>query len=529
MKKLLLLYVLFSTILTSYSQKILWEKTLGGNHSEYLLDMIPTADNGFLLAGATQSPKSGDVTTERKSNYDAWLWKMKASGAKEWDMRIGGDGDNYLHSINHTLRDGGFILGITSSSPKDVFKTVEAIGKSDAWIIKLDAARNVMWQTLLGGKEKEEVIKVLPLAGGDYVILMSSNSEVGGTKTSPYYGGTDIWVVRLSAEGAIRWQRSYGGEYDDIASDIIATSDMGLLIGGYSNSGVSGNKTVDSYGNNDYWLIKLNKEGSIQWQQSYGGEGNDQVKQIQEVEKEKYKVYGISDSPVGKAKNSGLQSEVDYWALTIDSEGQVVEELNYGYGARNFLTNGVASKEGHVLLGGTTVEKKRQGTEVNYLGTLLNKEGDVIWEKSISGKGENVLSRFIETRDGGYIFAGTSDGAKSKEKSTQRGMNDFWIVKVKAGLSDKDGQETDGSTDSQKEKLKIEAFPNPVVTYVNIVIPVEYKSGVLKVFDMSGRLLYQRSMKYQTEPLNLTHFVRGTYIVSVKTDAIEGSINLLKE
>ncbi|SEQ92810.1 Por secretion system C-terminal sorting domain-containing protein [Myroides profundi] len=530
MKKQLLYPLFFCLSLNCYSQKILWEQTLGGNNSEYLLDMIPTADNGFLLAGATQSFKSGDLTKERSSNYDAWLWKMRASGKKEWDLRIGGNGDNFLNSVAHTLKDGGFILGLSSSSDRDNYKTESLIGKSDAWIIKLDAARNVLWQKAYGGLEKEELVKVLPLIGGDYILLINSNSSSGGNKAVPYYGGQDIWVIRINSEGVIKWQRSFGGEYDDIGSDIIATSDKGFLIGGYSNSGVSGNKTSDSFGNNDYWVIKINADGKELWQKTYGSEGNDELKQIQEVSKDGYRLYGISDSEVGTAKNSGLQSEVDYWSLDIDNQGEVKQELSYGYGSRNFLSNGLVKDNGTILLGGTTLEKTKQGTKVSFLGTLLNKEGDVLWENSISGKGENVLSKLIETRDGSYVFAGTSDSKPDREKSSQKGMNDFWLVKVKGKTSDKNNEtqeETDN--DTSKEKLKIEAIPNPVVTYTNIIIPVEYKAGVLKLYDITGRILYQQVIKNQTEPLNLSGYSRGTYIITVKTDEIEDSVNIVKE
>lgn len=529
MNKQLLYCLFFCLSINCYSQKILWEQTLGGNNSEYLLDMIPTADNGFLLAGATQSYKGGDITTERSSNYDAWLWKMKASGKKEWDLRIGGSGDNFLTSIAHTTKDGGFILGLTSSSNKDSYKTEELIGKSDAWVIKLDAARNVLWQKVYGGTEKEQLVKVLPIAGGDYIVLINSNSSSGGNKTVPYYGGEDIWVIRINAEGIIKWQRSFGGEYDDIGSDIIATSDKGFLIGGYSNSPISGNKTSDPYGNNDYWVIKINAQGNTVWEKSYGAEGNDELKQIQEVAKDSYRLYGTSNSEVGTAKNSGLQSEVDYWSLLIDDNGEAKQELAYGYGTKNFISNGVAKDDGMILLGGTTLEKTKQGTKVNFLGTLVNKEGDVLWEKSVSGKGENVLSKLIETRDGGYVFAGTSDSKPDKEKSTQRGMNDFWLVKVKGKLSDKEENSEENSDENNKEKLKIEAIPNPVQTYTNIIIPIEYNSGILKLYDISGRILHQQNIKNQTEPLNLSGYPKGTYIISVKTDAMQGSVNIVKQ
>ncbi|MEK6494316.1 T9SS type A sorting domain-containing protein [Myroides odoratimimus] len=528
-KKSVFIITLLCSSINCFSQKVLWEKTIGGNNSEFLFDLKPTLDNGFLLAGTTQSNKSGDISKQRIGNYDAWLWKMKASGKKEWEMRIGGDGDNYLKSIDFTKEDGGYILGLTSSSTKDIFKEKDLIGKADAWIIKLDAARNVLWQTTLGGSESEDLVKLLPLAGGDYIALINSNSIEGGNKTEPYFGGQDIWVVRINSQGTIKWQRSFGGEYDDIASDIISTSDKGFLIGGYSNSGISGNKTSEAFGNNDYWVIKISSDGKELWQKSYGAEGNDQLKQIQEVNKDSYRVYGISDSNAGIAKNSSLESEIDYWILELDTQGEVVQEISYGYGVKNYLSNAYINEKGDMFLGGTTQEKTSQDTKVSYLGTLLDKEGYVIWEKSISGRGENVLSKFIETRDGAYVFAGTSDSGKSREKSSHRGMNDFWFVKLKAKSSEDNTKDEKSEDVNDLEKPKLEAVPNPVVTYTNIIIPTEYNIGVLKLYDLSGRLLHQQVIKHQTEAINLGGFPKGAYIISIKTDTMEGSINILKK
>lgn len=261
---LFFLLMLFS-FWTVKSQEVLWERTLGGRYSEYLLDMIATADNGFLIAGATQSPIGGDISSQRQSNFDGWLWKMKSNGVKEWDLRIAGDGDNFLKSVSHTAKDGGFILGLTSSSNKDNYKTCDLLGKSDAWIIKLNAARQVLWQASFGGQESEDLVKILPLKDQKYLVLINSNSIEGETKAVSYYGGTDIWVICLDEQGNTIWQKSYGGEYDDFGTDIIATNDDGYLLGGYSNSGISGNKSSVNYGNDDYWLLKIDGKGDIIW------------------------------------------------------------------------------------------------------------------------------------------------------------------------------------------------------------------------------------------------------------------------
>ena len=424
---------------------------------------------------------------------------------------------------------GDLFLGLTSSSNLDEFKNQELIGKSDAWIIKLDAARQVMWQTAFGGLETESLVKVLPLKTGDYILLINSNSTQSQSKNVPYYGGEDIWIICLDDQGEMKWQNSFGGQYDDVATDVIATSDDGLLIGGFSNSTNDGNKTTTNYGANDYWVIKLDSKGQEVWQNSYGGDQNDELKQVQETSKDNYKLFGISNSNHGNTNPTA--SNVNYWTLDIDKYGQVQQQWNYQYGDRNFLSNGFVSSDGLTLVGGTTVYQSGSETKVSYLGTLFASDGSVVWEKTISGEGENILSEFIQTRDGAFVFVGTSDSSPDSNKSSQRGMNDFWLVKVKASLSalptSTDAQEQQAD-DQELEIPKIEAIPNPVDVYTNVIIPVEYTYGRLQVYDMGSRILLQKSIQYQTEPVNMSLYPPGTYVIVVKTDQIQGSVTIVK-
>ncbi|WP_410879301.1 hypothetical protein [Myroides sp. DW712] len=212
-----LLFVLLTTTL-GFSQKVVWEQTLGSTHAEYLFDVLPTADYGFLLAGSSLSDKGGDLQAARRGNIDAWLWKMKEDGTQEWQYRLGGDGNDYLHSICHT-RDGGFLLGITSTSGKSGDKTQENKGKEDLWLVKLNAAKTIEWQKTYGGIGTEEIVKLIALKGGDYVVLANSNSIVSGDKAVPYYGGMDLWILRLNNQGTLLWQKSYGGAYNDLGVD----------------------------------------------------------------------------------------------------------------------------------------------------------------------------------------------------------------------------------------------------------------------------------------------------------------------
>ncbi|WP_410880878.1 T9SS type A sorting domain-containing protein [Myroides sp. DW712] len=510
-----LLFVMITTL--GFSQKVVWEQTLGSTHAEYLFDVLPTADYGFLLAGSSLSDKGGDLQAARRGNIDAWLWKMKEDGTQEWQYRLGGDGNDYLHSICHT-RDGGFLLGITSTSGKSGDKTQENKGKEDLWLVKLNAAKTIEWQRNYGGIGTEEIVKLIVLKGGDYAVLANSNSIVSGDKAVPYYGGMDLWILRLNNQGTLLWQKSYGGAYNDLGVDIIETTDRGLLIGAKSNSPRSGTKTAESYGGMDYWLIKLDTSGKEQWQRSYGGQEQEELKEIQQVKDGGYTLFGMSNSDVSGSKTAKQESKLDYWVVQVDDQGRETDAFTYSHGDYNILTNGFVDAKGHFFFGGSSLDEEEKDAAFDYLGTRIKDDQEVSWEKSISSKGNDVLTKVIQTRDGGYVFAGTSNGEKSKVKATQKGGNDFWIVKVEPEEKEKE----------ESTRITLEAFPNPTTGFSNIVMNFAYTTGKMEVYDLSGRLLQSRAIEYQTEPVDLTALSRGTYIIWVKTDTESGSINVVR-
>ncbi|MDR6969110.1 hypothetical protein J2X31_003137, partial [Flavobacterium arsenatis] len=125
------------------AQDILWEKSYGGRHAEYLFDIQPTADYGFILGGSSLSMKSGNKTDPGSGDLDYWIWKMDEHGGAEWQKSFGGGASDLLQSIR-TTHDGGFLLAGTSNSPKGFQKTVEGHGGNDYWVVKLDAKGDQM-------------------------------------------------------------------------------------------------------------------------------------------------------------------------------------------------------------------------------------------------------------------------------------------------------------------------------------------------------------------------------------------------
>lgn len=519
-RKLFLIVLLFYFSPT-FSQDILWEKSYGGKHAEYLYDAIPTPDYGFILTGSSVSGKNGNKTEVSQGNLDYWIWKMDEKGDLDWQKSFGGAGSDFLQSIKLTS-DAGFILAGSSSSGKGDYKKEDSRGLDDFWIIKLDAKGGEMWQKTIGGKGSEKLSSIIQTRDGGYLVGGSSSSNVSGDKTDNSKGSLDYWIVKLSGEGKIEWQKSYGGTQMDILKSIIQTSDDGYLLGGNSNSKISSDKTKDNIGENDFWILKINDKGDIEWEKTIGGDKDEYLSTMIKTFDGMFILAGSSNSGISGIKTVGSKG-TDFWILKIDDKGELIWQNVYNYGETDVLSSVIENPDGTLLAAGYaqsevmgTSKKDKEGIN-DYIALKINVKGEEIWTQTVGSNGEDILKKAVETRDGGYLLAGTSKGKVSRDKNTNQGSNDFWVVKLK----DKDKPE--------KPKTSIEAVPNPTETFTNIIVGFEYDNGTLSLYDLSGRQLQQFKIKDRTIPLDLSKYPEGIYIVEIRTNTFTESIKVIKK
>lgn len=534
MKSTLLFAGALLTCINLSAQDILWEKSYGGKHADYLLDTQPTADYGFILAGASLSKKSGNKTDDNLGNLDYWIWKMDEGGSEDWQKSLGGSGADILYSIKNT-RDGGFILAGTSDSPAGGQKTDACRGREDIWIVKLNAKGGEEWQHTLGGGGQDLVKIIAQTTDGGYIIGGSSSSDIsplilrGGTdkygKSEKNRGNLDYWIIKLDFNGEIEWQKTLGGQYADKLESIEQTKDNGYIIAGHSNSPGSFDKEYDNYGEGDYWIIKLDEKGITEWQKVLGGEEDDHVAAIIELKDGGYIAAGNSISATSGNKNKTNRKGTDFWIVKLDVKGGILWQETYNTGNTDILTSLIENNDGTLLLGGYAqsevmgdVTKKTDKKEINdYIALKISADGEELWKETVGSKGEDILMKLIETRDSGYLLTGTSNSEISRDRNSVKGKNDFWVVKLK----DKDKKE-------HKEKVAIEAIPNPAITFTNVIVGFDFTSGTATLFDLAGRQLQSFEVSNRTIPVDLTPYPTGLYIMEVKTDTGTGSVKIMK-
>ena len=323
----------------------LWDRSYGGNRLDGLGDLVQTSDGGFILAGSSDSPVSGNKTNRHNGNGDGWIVRTDSEGNKLWDKSFGGTGSEWMSAIRQTT-DGGFIVG--GGSEPGAF--------SDFWVLRLDAEGNKLWEGVFGGSLDDGVSDVQQTPDGGFIIAGTSVSTNDGTKTAVPYGGLDWWIVRLDSNGNQLWDRSYGGTRDEQLRAVRVLPNGDILLGGYSSSEVSGVKTVPRFGGGDFWLVRLDAAGNILSQAVYGGVYDDHLTSLAPAGSNAFLLAGYSQSPPGGSKTSQRLGDYDYWVVKVDGQGQQIWDASFGSLGTSTAQDAIATIDGGYIVVGSAYE-----------------------------------------------------------------------------------------------------------------------------------------------------------------------------
>jgi len=424
------------TVLSDAGPAIQWQASFGGSDYDELNSLQQTSDGGYILGGSSRSGVSGNKTSPNYGWDDFWVVKLDANGNKQWDRSFGGSSTDELYSLSQTS-DGGYILGGTSLSGVSGNKTSPNYGNDDFWVVKLDANGNEQWDRSFGGFDDDDLRSLSQTSDGGYILGGTSSSGVSGNKTSPYYGNSDFWVVKLDPSGNKQWDRAFGGERDAVLYSLSQTSDDGYILGGESESGVWRNKTSPYYGNSDFWVVKLDANGNKQWDRSFGGTDEDDLYGLSQTSDGGFILGGESWSGVSGNKTSPNYGWADFWVVKLDPSGNKQWDRSFG----GFSTDGLYSlsqtSDGGYILGGDSMSgvsgnktSPNYGWD-NFWVVKLDANGNKQWDKSFGGSDADGLYSLQQTSDGGYILGGTSySGVSGNKTSPNYGKNDFWVVKL---------------------------------------------------------------------------------------------------
>lgn len=291
----------------------------------------------------------------------------------EWQQCLGGSSVEVANCVRQTA-DGGYVIaGSAVSSGGDVSGSH---GGNDMWVVKLTATGALGWQRCLGGTNGEQAFAIEQTQDGGYVVVGQTGSDNGDvTGLHSGFNPIDAWVVKLDASGALLWQKTLGGSKQDSATGVKQTADGGYAVVGYTNS--TDGDVTENHGSSDFWLVKLSDSGTIEWQKCFGGTADDKAQSIVLTSDGGYLLAGQATSSNGDV--SGQHGSSDFWIVKLTSAA------------------------------------------------------DIQWQKAVGGSLVEIVQTVKQTNDGGYVvvgYTGSNNGDVTGNHSGEINNYDAWVVKL---------------------------------------------------------------------------------------------------
>ena len=539
MQKLYTGLLFLSTILGS-AQQVSWQQNIKSNTQDFLSQLSTTLDGQYLLSGSAIQNNS-QLSKNQNLGYDFHIIKMNQQGQPVWDKYFGGDKHDFLTATTAT-QEGGFLLAGTSYSGLGFQKKGKSKGGSDVWVIKIDENGEEQWQKTLGTEAEEEVKSVIQTVDLGYFIAGNTQNKESA------FGSKDVWLVKLDKTGKVINQIYLGGEGLDEVEKIIPSKDGGALLGIYSRSNSVENtarktikeknidaendskntnsfinetdsplllsttyqpKTTENFGEGDFWIVKLDKEGKVEWQKNFGGKNDDHIKTLNSSETG-FIIAGESRSSGSGNKRSSIQEGTDVWVIALDNKGDEQWQKNFNFNNRDVLMSvntindatGIHTK-GFLLGGYTQAEDKVEKNDETFWMLYIDSHGEEVWRKYVEGTEKQNEERLVSAnlfKDGSYVLAGTT--------APELGKENWKVVKL-----------ADRQIEQLIEKQDLRIYPNPVQDYCYVEIGIECKDATINLFDMTGKLTLQTKTQNSTTKLDTHSLPQGTYIISVNTES----------
>ena len=342
----------------------LFENTYGDASYDYGRSLIQTNDGGYLIVGNTSL--LGD------SYSNVLLVKIDHRGDQQWKKDYTFSSIDRLHSAKELL-DGSLIMAGFSMSNTNSSK--------DLLVVKTDSQGNIEWQRTYGDLQDEIANSIDVSSDGNFIIV--------GEMINANTGYSLCYLLNIDSEGALNWSRTFGGSQNDYGYSVVSTNDAGFVVTGLTRS--------QGDNNGDAWLIKVDSEGEVQWERTYGGEGTESGRSVQQTDDGGYIIIGQTDS-FGSGYN-------DAYLLKTDSQGNETWSQTFGGIGTDQGRHVVQTyDQGYAISGYTDSFGELGGFNFWLIKTGIS--GDLEWQRYYGDSGDDRGLCGIQATDGGYAVTG---------------------------------------------------------------------------------------------------------------------------
>jgi hypothetical protein len=399
-----------------------WGKAYGGINRESSTSIVGTSDGGYVLYGRTES-NDRDVSG-LNGHVDAWVLKVDAAGNTVWQRTIGGTSEDLSTSILQNT-DGSFVgVGFGKSNDGDISGNR---GGSDAFIFKLDKNGNRLWIKTYGGTGDDLTMAMVADGKGNYVV--TGISFTGDSNTSDGQG----WVFKIDGNGNLLWEKKYGGSQRDYFRAVNANLDGSFMLAGNTGSS-DGDVTGYKGGPNDIWVMKIDGNGNKLWQKTLGGSGHEAAFGLVTTKDGGHLIVGSGNNNDGDLV--GGHGGVDGFVMKLDGQGNKQWSKLIGGTGWETAPAIIPSKDGGYLIGAYTLST--DGDFATSLGRQdawilkIDENGKDLGKQIIGGSDNDQIEAMAMGTDGSYVVAGFSNSQDGDVTGYQGHIvSDAWILKFK--------------------------------------------------------------------------------------------------
>ncbi len=364
--KIIVVFFIFCLINTPSFGQVTWSKYYTGDKSESARSIDITSDGGYITVGYTSSSGNGGA--------DIYVIKTNQYGYTEWKKTFGGSGEDIAYSVFET-NGGNFIVSGSTTS--------YGSGGEDGYVLKLDKYGNTIWSKTYGGSGSDLIREGIPTFDGGYIMVGYSSSSGGN-------GFFDVFVVKTDNNGIVQWSKKIGGTSYDVGNSIKQTKDGDYVLLGETFS--------FSNGESDFYLVKINSEGTVLWDKHFGGSMLDEGKYIHANKDGSYILMGDTES-----YGSG---DSDIQVIKVNADGSLIWSKTYGGISKEVGKTIEQTTDGGYIICGNNRSKGAGGPDYWLIKT--NSDGLIEWDKTYGNSRHEHGYQAKQTHDNGYIITGHS-------------------------------------------------------------------------------------------------------------------------
>lgn len=410
-KSLIFLLILFSALNFSLFCQQVWLKSYAGSSDTVFNSFTFTKDGGTILTGYTNGSNSSPTCEDGETQSDLLLVKLNSNGEIEWQKTYGDSGNEVGYAVIESTAGGYLAVGETTSF---------GASSNDAFVLRVDESGALIWAKIIGGSSEDWAVDVKETDKGDYIVLGVTKTGGSESTTQNY----DIFLVGIDDLGKVSWEKVYDGGKNDVAYNLLKTSEGDFVIGGATTS--------KGDGDYDALLIKTDAGGVIKWQKIFGTGNNDYCYYVTEGKDGGFLLVGETF-----LRKDGFSNA---FVARINSFGGDEWQKSYGFAKNNFAFSAKPLGNHGFIIGGGGKDSNSNFSAWTF---KIDWSGRIIWKTGYDFSGNETVYCAKPTKDGFLVTLGVVNSGEKiypfLSKSDKTGQVDSCSYLTETSITKKKG------------------------------------------------------------------------------------------